>query len=224
MAQSMNLKPFYIALGVIGAAGGAWMVSGMAGSGATTIELPEIVNADAFAGYALGSDTALVEVIEYADFQCPACATFTILTVPDIKKQLVSTGRVRWRFRDFPLSGHQHSPLAHLAAACAGEQGLFWPMHDQLFYNQGTWARERRPRKLFDEYARGIGVNTKEFGACMGEQRHVDRIAATRNEGFALGVSSTPSFIVGDQLVSGVISLNQMIALVEQAEAKAAGR
>jgi protein-disulfide isomerase len=214
MAQSVNLKPFYVALGIVAVAGGAWIVSSRGGGPVT---LPEIVSVQAYPGYSIGSDSAKVEIIEYADFECPACAMFTILTSPDVKSRLVNSGRVRLVFRDFPLPIHSKAAAAHLAAACAGEQGQFWAMHDQLFYNQGAWVRGRE-RSLFDDYAQAIGINTGEFGQCMKDQRHVDRIAATRNEGQQLGISSTPSFIIGDQLVSGAISLDEIIALVERAE------
>lgn len=214
MAQSVNLKPFYVALGVVAVAGGAWIVSA---AGGKTVTIPEIATGAAFSGYTLGSDSAKVEIIEYADFQCPACAMFTILTSPDVKSRLVNTGRVRWTFRDFPLSIHPKAPVAHLAAACAGDQGQFWAMHDQLFYNQGAWV-QGRTRKLVDGYAQVIGLEMSEFKQCMSDQRHVDRIAATRNAGQQLGVSSTPSFIIGDQLIAGSISIDKFIEFVERAE------
>ena len=221
MGPSMNLRPFYIALGVVAVAGGAWIFSARIGSGTVTVTLPAAVGAEAFAGYVMGSDSALVEIVEYADFQCPACATFAILTAPDVKSRLVNSGRVRWRFKDFPLSSHDKSPLAHLAAACAGEQGRFWAMHDQLFYNQGTWARDRKAARLFESYARAIGSDMKQYDQCMDDQRYVERIAATKNEAAAAGVSSTPSFVVGDQLIAGAVSLKRLMELVERAEAAA---
>ena len=214
MAQSVNLKPFYVALGVMAVAGGVWI---MTAAGGKTVTIPEMSTGTAFPGYTLGSDSAKVEIIEYADFECPACAMFTILTSPDVKSRLVNTGRVRWTFRDFPLAMHPKAPMAHLAAACAGDQGQFWAMHDQLFYNQGAWVKGRA-RNLIDGFARGIGLEISEFKRCMSDQRHVDRIAATRNAGQQLGVSSTPTFIIGDQLVAGSISIDQFIRLVERAE------
>ncbi len=221
MAQSMNLRPFYVALGVVAAAGGAWIFSARVGSGTVTVTLPAAVGAEAFAGYVMGSDSAMVEIVEYADFQCPACASFEILTAPDVKSRLVNTGRVRWRFKDFPLPAHDKSPLAHLAAACAGEQGRFWAMHDQLFYNQGTWARGRKAARLFEGYARAIGLDMKQYDQCMDEQRYVERIAATKNEAAAAGINSTPSFVVGDQLIAGAVSFKRLMELVERAEAAA---
>jgi len=216
MAQSMNLKPFYVVLGVIAIAGAVWMVSERGGG---TITLPVTTTTAAFPGYVLGSDTAKVEVIEYVDFQCPVCATFTILTVPDIKAKLVNTGRIRWVFRDYPVPEiHDKAVLAHLVAACAADQGKFWEMHDQLFYNQGAWVNSRRPRGLFDDYGRAIGLEMGSYDTCVDERRHLDRITATKNAGAQLGVSGTPNLIVGNQLIGGAIGYPELLRLVEEAE------
>jgi protein-disulfide isomerase len=219
MAQSVNLRRFYVVLGVIAVGGMAWIMSTRGGG---NITLPLVVSADAFPGYTLGSDSAKVEIIEYVDFQCPVCATFTILTAPDIKRNLVNTGRVRLVFRDYPVPEiHDKAVLAHLVAACAADQGRFWEMHDQLFYNQGSWSNASRPRSRFDEFAQAIGLDMGEYKSCVGERRHVDRIAATKNAGSQLGVSGTPNFIIGDQLVPGSIPYSELVRLVERAEAAA---
>ena len=220
MAQSVNLKPFYIALGVIAVAGGAWIVSARGGG---TFTLPAIVNTPAFFGYTLGSDSAKVDIIEYVDFQCPVCATFTILTSPDIKRNFVNTGRVRWVFRDYPVPEiHDKAVLAHLVAACAADQGKFWEMHDQLFYNQGAWSNSNRPRSVLAGYARAIGLDMGSYDSCVDERRHLERITATKNEGARLGVSGTPNFVIGDQLIPGSIPYQQILELVERAERAAA--
>src|SRR5258708_7112481 len=105
--------------------------------------------ADAFHGYTLGSDSAPVEVTEYSDFECPFCASFATVQMPVIREQLISTGKLRWRFRDFPLPSHKYSRYAAMAGQCAGEQGKFWQMHDQLFNNH-QWAQTgKNPRSLF---------------------------------------------------------------------------
>jgi protein-disulfide isomerase len=216
MAQSVNLKPFYAALGVIAIAGAVWIFSERSGG---TITLPTTTTAEAFPGYVLGSDTAKVEVIEYVDFQCPVCATFTILTVPDIKAKLVNTGRIRWVFRDYPVPEiHDKAVLAHLVAACANDQGRFWEMHDQLFYNQGAWSNSNRPRGLFDDYARAIGLEMGSYDSCVDERRHLDRITATKNAGARMGISGTPNLIIGNQLVPGSIGFPELLRLVEEAE------
>jgi protein-disulfide isomerase len=216
----VNLKPFYLVLAVVAVAG-AWFIVG-ARSGPPTVTLVPASVGTEFDGHTIGSDSALVEIIEYADFQCPACATFAILTGEDVRRNLVQTGRVRWSFRDFPLPSHPKAPLAHLSAACAGEQGRFWEMHDQLFFNQGKWVRDRREHRLFESYAQAIGLDMDAYAECIADQRHIERISAAKESGVKLGVGSTPSFIIGGRLVAGSISYSTLLEMVEEAEAAAA--
>ena len=219
MARQVKLKPFFLGLGAIAVigVGAIWMAWG--GGSAPTEAAPLPVSAGSFEGYVLGSDTAAVEVVEYADFQCPACARFAILTAPEVKAQLVNTGRVRWRFMDFPLPSHDKAELVHHAAACAGEQGGFWAMHDVLFRNQGAWVRSRRPKQVLRDLAEAIGLDVKQYDDCMGSNRYAARIAATKADAVAVGVSSTPSFVIGGLLISGHLAYDSVVTLVERAEA-----
>lgn len=223
MAERMNLKPFYYVLGAIAVVGlGAIMVIGTGGrSGPRELDAPIPMSAGAFDGYSLGRDAAPVTIVEYADFECPACAQFAILTAPDVKARLVQTGRVRWVFRDFPLPGHDKAPLAHHAAACAAEQGRFWEMHDQLYFNQGAWVRDRRPERLMERMAEALGLAMDQYRACMDADRYTARIRATREAGLQMGVNSTPTFIVGKQMVAGNMPLSEIERLVSAAEAGA---
>ncbi len=220
MAQSRNLKPFYIAFAAVAVVGAAaiWWARG---SGATPVEVgPTPVVGSDFAGYVIGSDSARVEIREYADFGCAACSHFAVLSGPDVRNRLVATGRVRVRFRDFVIPSHPGSLDAHMAAACANEQGQFWAMHDQLFFNQRLWARERQPDRQFRNYAEAIGLNMGSWNACMRDRRYAARIDAAKQEGIALGVDATPSFVIGGLLVSSAIPYDSVVVLVERAEAR----
>lgn len=214
----MSVKAFYAALAIIAVVGVAaiWMARG--GSAPAEVAPPP-VSAAQFEGYVLGSDTAAIEIVEYADFECGACASFAILTGPDVKARLVNTGRVRWRFLDFPLPSHENAPLAHHAAACAAEQDQFWSMHDALFLNQGAWARSRRPERVIRDLAELIGLDMRAYEGCMDANRYAARIQATKNQGVSMGVSATPSFIVGGLLISGALPFDSLLTLVERAEA-----
>ncbi len=220
MAEHMKLKVFYGALGIIALGGvGALLLARNSSTqgGPTTVETAALAAVGDYEGYVMGDESAPVEIVEFADFQCPACARFTILTASDVKARLVETGLARWRFHDFPLPIHNHALAAHHAAACAGEQGRFWEMHDQLFYNQGRWSRERRPTGLFRGYARAIGLDVKQYEDCMDSNRYAARIERAKQEGVELGVNSTPSFLVGDQLVSGAVPYDSLKVLAERA-------
>lgn len=206
MAGQLNMKVFYVLLGLIAVAGtvALWTARQASQSSAAVevLDAPFSLTATAFPGYVIGSDSAPAEIIEYVDFTCPACALFTILHGPTIKERLVNTGRARLRFRGFALQ--PASLIPQNAAACAGEQDLFWEMHDSLMFNQSDWmdrldwAQSRRTLRIFRGYARDIGVDLDRYDACVDENRYYDRISATADEIAALGISSTPTFQVGD--------------------------
>src|SRR5262249_46811285 len=151
-----NLKLFYLGLIAVAVVGGGAIIYAK-GSGRSQVRtaVPVATNDTAAPqGYVLGSPTAPVEVEEYADFEWPACQQFAVLTLPDVRDRLIQTGQVRWRFRDFPLyQSHLKSVFAHEGAACVAEQGKFWEMHDQLYYNQNKWVEARNSAKAVRDYA-----------------------------------------------------------------------
>src|SRR5438034_4678505 len=120
------MKGFYALLAVVAVVGaGALWYGSRPRPAPLQSAPPPVAAADGFRGYTLGSDAARVEVIEYSDFECPFCASFATVQMPVIREQLLATGKVRWRYRDFPLPGHQYARYAALAAPCGGEQGKF---------------------------------------------------------------------------------------------------
>jgi protein-disulfide isomerase len=202
------MRGFYLLLAAVAVIGGGVIWYGSragAGAGAGAVaDAPRAVAAtDGFRGYTLGSDSARIEVTEYSDFECPFCAAFASVQMPVIREQLIATGKVRWRYRDYPLPVHQYSRYAALAAQCAGEQGKFWEMHDQLFNNH-QWAQTgKNPQSLFRDLAKAVGVDLDKYDACMAGQRYAGRIEASAQEGAALGVGGTPTFFVNGRRFDG---------------------
>ena len=147
-----SLTPFYITLGVLAVAGVAFLVRSTSGSRrpALTTETTAPLAAGP-RGVTVGSDSAPVEVMEFSDFECPWCGQYARIQLPDVRQRLLPTGKVRWRFVNFPLTGHQKSPFAHLAGACANEQGKFWEMHDAIYANQSQWSTSKTPSQIFDQ-------------------------------------------------------------------------
>jgi protein-disulfide isomerase len=196
------MRPFYLLLALVAVVAGVLMWRASRSSGgdvsATPAEGPVVVTAadSAFPGYVLGSTTAPVEVVEFADFQCPHCGEFANVQFPTIREQLINTGQLRWRFRDFPLN-FPWSRVSALAGQCAGEQGKFWEMEDALFQQQAAWGRSSsNPSAAFRDLARGIGVDLDKYNACMDSQRYAGRIEASHRDGAARGVTGTPTFFV----------------------------
>jgi protein-disulfide isomerase len=168
-----------------------------------------------FRGYVLGTPGAPVEMTEFADYECPFCQTFATLQMPTIRKRLIETGRVRWRFRDFPLQQHRHSRLAAHAAACADEQEKFWPMHDRIFEGQPEWAQERDAAPHFRRYAAEVGLDPAKYDDCMSAARYAGRIQASYEEGMRLGVNSTPTLFVGGRLYQGRFDSDAIVRLAD---------
>jgi protein-disulfide isomerase len=221
-------RPFYVILGVVAVVGIALIAMQARGSGPTPRIVAELPPGDAGKAqpYVYGRPDAPVTISEFADFECPACAQFATLTEPDVRKRLADAGQVSIRFYDFPLDQHRNSVLASLSAACAADQNKFWEMHDRIFAGQDAWATRpgesdgsanRRASRLFAEYAKAIGLDEAAWSTCVEEQRHLERIRANRQLGIQRQVRSTPTFIVGNQMVPGALSYDALKRLVDQA-------
>ena len=219
------MKRFYLILGAIALIGGGAIYLAARSQPATTLTWDgpaPAPAADGFNGYVMGSDSAPVEVIEFLDFECPACASFAVIQFPTVREQLVATGRVRWRSRDLPLPGHKYSRFAAHAAQCAGEQGKYFEMHDQLFSNH-SWAQTGRdPSSLFRQLAQAAGVVLSRYDECMQSARYAGRIEASPLEGERLGASGTPTFFVNGNLVRGssIPNSDEIKRLVDEAASR----
>jgi len=194
------MNRFYVVLAVVAIVLGvvvfALLRTGGGGASAAAAGTPPTVADDGFRGYTLGPGTARVEITEYLDFECPVCASFATIQMPTITEQLINTGKVRWRFRDYPLPIHKYSRFAAHAAQCAGAQGRYFEMQDQLFEHH-QWAQTGRdPSGLFRDLAQTAGVNLTAYDACMKEGKYAQRIEYSRQEGDSLRVDGTPTFFV----------------------------
>jgi protein-disulfide isomerase len=194
------MNRFYVMLGVVALVLAvtvfALLRTGEAGASAAAAGPPPTVADDGFRGYTLGQDGAPVEITEYVDFECPVCASFATIQMPTIKDQLINTGKVRWRFRDFPLPIHKYSRFAAHAAQCAGAQGKYFEMQDQLFTHH-QWAQTGKdPSSLFRSFAQTAGLDLKGYDACMQDGTFAQRIEYSRQEGESQRVDGTPTFFV----------------------------
>jgi protein-disulfide isomerase len=175
-------------------------------------------------GYVLGSPTAPVEVIEFADFECPACGQYATVTEPDIRTKLVNTGQIRVRYMDFPLPMHKNTWDASLAAACANAQGKFWEMHDALFANQDRWNGEAtsRPRPVIADLAKGLGLDMPKYDACMEAETFRPQVQANAAEAERRQVGQTPTFLFNGTMVAGAVPYDRFKEYVDEAAKKVA--
>jgi len=167
----------------------------------------------------LGPDSAPVKITEYADFECPSCARFAILTMPDVEQRLIPTGKLQWRWMDFPLPQHANSPLAHVAAACAADQGKFWEMEYALYYHQDDWFADQNPEGKFLDYARQVGLDADSFRVCVQQRRPWPRIEANKCSGDQLGVGGTPTLFLNGKPLPDAYAYDDIKRIVDSVSA-----
>ena len=146
-----------------------------------------------------GNQAAGVVLIEYSDFQCPACSAFA----PIVRKVEETYGdRTAFVYRHFPLVKiHANADLAARASEAAGKQGKFWEMHDALFANHSTWEKQVNAQTFFESYAKAIGLDVDQFTKDLTADDVKQAVADDYARGQLAGVQGTPSFFLnGKQL------------------------
>jgi protein-disulfide isomerase len=211
------MKRFYTLLAVLGLAGA--VIIGLL-LRRKPVSIPANVTVQpsdtaGFRGYMLGRPDAPVEVTEYGDYQCPACAGFDMVQFPTVKERLIDGGRVRWRYRDFPLDIHPNARVVAHAAACADDQGKYWDAHRFIYEAQGDWAPRRDPSGDIRDIVKSIGVDLGKYDECMQSAKHAGRIQASYDEALKVGVSSTPSFVIGNRVYAGALPYDDMKKLID---------
>ena len=155
-----------------------------------------------------GNPDATVTLIEFTDYQCPFCSRHTRAVLPQLEKDFIDTGKIRYVMRDFPLASlHPQAPKAHEAAHCAGDQGKYWEMHDQLFANQKEFGADK-----LSNYAEAAGVSDMSaFETCLDSGKYEARTTASLKEGQDAGVRGTPSFLLGHTEANGTVKAVKLI-------------
>ncbi|MBI3001710.1 MAG: DsbA family protein, partial [Deltaproteobacteria bacterium] len=139
-----------------------------------------------------GSKNAKLTLIEFSDYQCPFCARHLFQTAPQIEKDYIQTGKVRYVLKDFPIASiHPQAFKGHEAAHCAGEQGKYWEMHGRLFANQKAMS----PKDLSD-HAQALALDMPKFQQCLDSGKHAAKIRKNLADGQKAGVQGTPSFFL----------------------------
>lgn len=164
-----------------------------------------------------GPTSAKVTLVEFGDFQCPACGASH-----PIVKQILEDDKenIQFAYRHFPLPMHKNAVKAALAAEAAGAQGKFFEMHDLLFENQSEWSEENNPEEFFEKYASELDLDLDKFRADMKDKKYEDKINKDKADGNALGVSSTPTFFINGQLQAGGLPYDQFKEKIDEAAKK----
>jgi protein-disulfide isomerase len=217
-ATPVGMKRFYALLGAMAVIGLGLLGYQLAKPATSSIPANVAIqptDTAGFHGYVKGDASAPVEITEYADYQCPFCQTFATLQMPTIEDRLIKTGRLRWRYRDFPLQQHSFSRLAAHSAACADDQGKYWQQHQAIYEGQADWSESRDAAGFFRRYAQANGLDLTKYDACMSAGTHAGRIQASYEEGVRVGVSSTPTLLVGNRLYNGRFDSDAITRLVD---------
>lgn len=180
---------------------------------------PEVVNEDSQEflirenSHQTAKDTGKIAVVEFADLQCPACAS-SYPIVNELKKQYGE--RVNFVYRHFPLPAHKHALPAALAAESAASQGKFWEMEEKLFSNQKEWGESTDPLPYFEKYAKKLGLDSEKLKNDIKNKANEDKIKQDYNDAVSLGVNSTPTFYVNGKKQLGVLALDDFKTIIDK--------
>jgi protein-disulfide isomerase len=201
-----------IGLLILGAMGGSPSTATPAGFVATTV--PLLTAAD----WTEGNPNAKVSVIEYGDFECPACGAYF-----PIMQQLLAdnSNTVLFAFRNFPLyTVHPDAGIGAQAAEAAGLQGKYWPMHDLLYSDQATWsdsAASSVVSQFFNGYATQLGLNVAKFDQDINSTQVLNKIQADVTSGNAAQIDHTPTFFVNLAQIPNPTSLADFQSVINAA-------
>lgn len=161
---------------------------------------------------------AVVTLVEFSDYQCPACGAYFPLV-----KQLTTefSDSMTFVYRHFPLSQHKNAPLAAYAAEAAGLQGKYWEMHDKLFQNQKDWSDSGNARDIFIGYAKDLKLDVSQFTKDLDNNDIKNKIDRDVNDGNALGINATPTFFLEGEKLTNPGSVAEFESLIKAAIAKA---
>lgn len=164
--------------------------------------------------YIKGAKDAKITLVEFGDFQCPACGS-----VYPIVEQLLEeyNGKVNFAFREYPLPSHPNARVAAHAAEAAGAQGKFFDMYGALYQNQSEWDQSKNPMEVFEQYAKNIGLDVEKFKSDVNSKKYDSKIQKDISDGNAVGVNATPTFFLNGEKITGGLPYDQFKAKIEAA-------
>ncbi len=211
-----KVKRVFLWLGVVVLLGGAVFGMFKLAGRIPTNQTALLANAVSDSDWLRGGKNGKVILVEYSDFQCPACGVFysflkNIESKYGDKLQLV--------YRNFPLSQHANAMLAAQAAEAAGKQGKFWEMHDKIFEGQDAWAGQSKSdaEKTFLAYAQSLGLDADQFKKDLSSAEIKTKIENDYNGGIKSGVNATPTFFLNGKKLPPPTSYGDFENTISQA-------
>lgn len=166
-------------------------------------------------GWVKGNQDAKVTMVEFSDFECPFCGRYASETYPQVDKNYIQTGKIRYVFQHFPLPFHLKAQKASEASECAGNQGKFWELHDKMFADQTKLAIEDLKKA-----AASLGLKTNQFNSCLDSGETKDKVEKGLSLGKSVGVQGTPAFFINGRLISGALPYANFQKVLDEELAK----
>mgnify|MGYP001559378014 CR=1 FL=1 len=165
--------------------------------------------------YMTGKRDAKVNIVEFGDYQCPACA-YASPIVQQLVEVYKNNPNVNFVFRNFPLPQHSNAMVSAEAAEAARVQGKFLEMSDMLYSGQNEWAGNKQALEIFTGYAQKLGLDVKAFTDSVSQKKFQDVIIKDRSDGQVLGVNSTPSFFINGEKLAGIPSFDDFKKKIDE--------
>lgn len=219
MNRSLDRRNVLLALAGLPAAG--LLLSGGAAHAATpaaapqpegSVDVDKLMQPGSLPDMQLGKDDAPVTIVEYASMTCPHCAHFDVVTLPELKKKYLDTGKARLILREFPFD--PRAEAAFMLARCSKDN--YFPMVEVLFKQQENWAGVQDAKAALLQIAKLAGFSQESFEACLTDQKLLDDVRAVQRRGAEeFGVDSTPSFFINGKMYKGAMSIEEMSAIID---------
>lgn len=190
---------------------GLFLLGGGSSSSASSVLADRVAPSDHVTG---NTDSSII-LVEYSDFQCPACAAYHTI----VKQLLEDMGdSVQFVYRNFPLTSiHQNAQIAAQAAEAAAQQGKFWEMYDLLFENQTQWSEVNQPETVFENYADSLGLDIDQFKQDLESDIIKDKVETDYQSGVRSQVNATPTFFLNGKQIQNPNNYESFRDLVQQA-------
>ena len=160
-----------------------------------------------------GNKNAKVVLVEYSDFQCPACAYYSGM-VKNLERDFLNDLAVV--YRHFPLEQiHKYAKLSAQAAEAAGKQGKFWEMHDVLFEKQSEWSVSDDALQNFISYAQTLGLDINRFQTDLNSRDVEDRIQKNIISAYDQKLAGTPTFFLNGKQIQNPKDYEEFKRLIE---------
>ncbi len=172
-------------------------------------------NIDTQTGEKLGSDSAKVKIVEFSDFQCPACKAAAQPLRDAVAKNSTD---VQLIYRYFPLPIHKNGKISARAGAAAAKQGKFWQMFDLLFQTQDEWSSQTDPANTFVILAKQLNLNADQYKTDLNSDELKKKVDDDSSYALSLSTDQTPTFYINGKKVVGVQTLENWQQLIDDAK------